>query len=278
MKKQICLVAAMSILAGCAVGPGSNPINQKGGASAQVSPIPPGYLDVLRFPQQQLAMHAASLWVKQAQTEDERFSRGMRVFADLRQDYYERLNAGLSASDTKKLLGAKVSERVSREYLPAGTIGLAFMVAGDTYPVDIASYQDSSGKLARLVGSGSYVLKIPGADAVLNASTSQKKPFHQNLLSILNDEKFEGKRVYPSINIDMPRVWINYPIPKEQFATSLYENRKKGLGLALKTSGYILFQLSNCDQDKNSDQLSCKSQLVSNNVENPTLVTERIGR
>lgn len=277
MQKRICVVAALVVLAGCAGAPGGQSKLQDKAVLQVVAP-PPGYLDVQRFSQPQLAMYAASLWVKQAPTEDERFSRGMRVFADLRQDYYARLNAGLAAVETRNLLAAKVSERVSKDYLPAGTQGLALIFRNESYSVNNANYSIPSGKIEMLVGGHSFGYKIPDSDAVLNASTSRAQSMHQNLLAISDGMKFEGQKVRDEIVIDTPRLSINYAIPQEQFATSLYENRKKGLEMALKTNGYILFKLSTCGQDKNFDRLACTYELVSNNVESPSLVAQRISR
>lgn len=278
MQKHVYVVSAMFILAGCAGGPGSSQISKRDQAATRVAAPPPSYLDVARFSQERLGMYAASQWVKQAPTEGERFSRGMRVFADLRQEYYERLNAGLAEPETRSLLAAKVSERAFREHLPAGTQGLALVFRDVAYPVNIANYNDSSGRLELPFGGQSYEFNIPNSDAVLKATTSQKKPLSQNLFAIADAMKFEGQKVRSSVGIKSPSVSINYAIPKEQFATSLYENRKKGLEMALKTSGYILFRLSTCDQDPNFDRLTCTFELVSNNVESPTLVAQRIGR
>ena len=268
----------MSVLAGCAVAPGSNQIGPKGGASAQASQIPSGYIDVERFSQQQLGMYAASLWVKQAPTSDERFSRGMRAFADLRKEYFERLNAGLSAVETKNILAAKVTERANREYLAVGTKGLALAFRDATYSVSIANYRDPSGKLEVLVGGHVYGYKLPEADIVLKATTSHAKPLGRNLLAISDSMKFQGQRVRDIVSIETPRVLLDYAVPKEQFAMSLFENRKKGQDTVLTTSGYLLFELYACYEDSNFDRLACKAQLVSNNVASPTLTTQRAGR
>jgi hypothetical protein len=276
MQKHLCVVSALFVLAGCAAVPSGQ--SKRDQVASRVVAPPPGYLDVERFSQERLALYAASQWVKQAPTEDERFSRGMRVFADLRQDYYQRLNAGLPAVETKNLLAAKVSERVQRDYLPAGTQGLALLFRDAAYPVNNANYSYPSGRLELPIGGGSYSYKIPDADAVLNATTSRAKPMYQNLLAISDDMKYEGERVRSHIVIDTPRAWINYAIPQEQFATSLYENRKKGMEMVLKTSGYVLFKLAKCENDKNFDRLACSFELVSNNVESPTLVAQRIPR
>lgn len=276
MQKRVCAVSAVLILAGCAAVPGGQ--TKRDQVASRVVVAPPGYLDVERFSQPQLAMYAASLWVKQAPTEDERFSRGMRVFADLRQDYYQRLNAGLPAVETRNLLAEKVSERVQREYLPAGTKGLALLFRDATYPVNIGNYSHESGKIALAIGGNTYDYRIPDADVELKANTSKTKPLHQNLLAIGDARNFEGRRVRSSIAIQSPRVWINYAVPREQFATSLYENSKNRSSTVLKTSGILLFQLSRCDEDKDSDQLYCSSQLVSDNLESPTLSAQRILR
>jgi hypothetical protein len=278
LKKQIYVVAAIAILSGCAAVPNQTPTQQAKLPAKATIALPPGYVDVANFSQDRLALYAASKWVNQAKTEDERFSRGMRAFADLRKDYFARLNAGLSMPETKKALAARIAERTSANHLPEGTKGLAILVRDEAYPVTIANFKEASGKVEIAVGGGAYGVRIPSADAVLNASTSKSKPFHQNVLAITDSMNFEGKKVRGDLAIAAPRVFYGYSIPKEQFATALYENRKLGLDTVLKTSGYVLFELSTCDEDKQWDQLTCWGRVASYDLTSPKLLAQRAGR
>ena len=241
----------VALFTGCTVVP-HNAQNVFANTVVRTAPVlPSGYIDIEHFPQDRLALYAVSKWVKQAASDEEVFLRGVRVYADMRKDYFDRIDAGFDKKAARTAVTQQIMERANSQILPDGSKGFGIFVNA-SYPA-YRAYNYAKGVVSITVGNDSYSVRIPQSTAVLDSRVSNSKSFHQNLAAIMDERHFENKNNYSIVEISSLGTEVSTaPISQEAFTQLNYDNSKKNLQTIAKTSGYVLFDIDKCQEIRSS--------------------------
>jgi hypothetical protein len=150
-----CLTTAL--VAGCSIAPVS--VAQKSAWPANISP--PDGEDLYKVGDNALFDQFAATWVSSPKNDEQTFVRGLRLYGDIRDEYFLRTSSGITADKARAEVMPKLRQRIANAarlsghyYLPFGPIEGAI---GEDARFEFRTSQNEIAFRARIIALGRYV-------------------------------------------------------------------------------------------------------------------------